>query len=186
MIEIMSQELIEQLLAKEKRHRPLARGGYLFHRGDTVRFIFILDEGEIELVRPQPDGTSVVLHRAAGRMVFAEASLYSDIYHCDAIAVSACRVFALSKPVLLKQLHDDPAFSHLWAAHLAREVQAARFRSEILTRKTVSERLDAWLGLPGNGLPPRGEWKTVAAHIGVSPEALYRELSRRRSGLKTR
>ena len=65
-------------------------------------------------------------------------------------------------------------------------MQAARFRSEILTRKTVSERFDAWLGLPGNGLPPRGEWKTVAAHIGVSPEALYRELSRRRSGLKTR
>jgi hypothetical protein len=29
-------------------------------------------------------------------------------------------------------------------------------------------------------LPPKGEWKSVAEQIGVSPEALYRELSRRR------
>jgi hypothetical protein len=29
-------------------------------------------------------------------------------------------------------------------------------------------------------LPSKGEWKALAEDIGVSPEALYRELSKRR------
>ena len=53
-----------------------------------------------------------------------------------------------------------------------------RLRSEILGMKTVAERLDSWLAF--NPLPPKGQWAATADNIGVSPEALYRELARRR------
>jgi hypothetical protein len=52
-------------------------------------------------------------------------------------------------------------------------------RSEIRTLRTVAERLDAWLGVIGT-LPERGSWTALAAELGVSREALYREMRRRR------
>ncbi len=85
------------------------------------------------------------------------------------------------KAVFLKRLQADDALSDQWAAHLARTVQAARYRSEILARKTVADRLDGWLAWQGDALPAKGQWKSIAAEIGVSPEAFYRELAKRRS-----
>jgi hypothetical protein len=43
----------------------------------------------------------------------------------------------------------------------------------------VAARLDAWLTL--KRLPPKGEWGALADDIGVTREALYRELARRRA-----
>ena len=67
-----------------------------------------------------------------------------------------------------------------FSTHLAREVREARMRAEILSLKRVSERLDAWLIWNDNQLIDKGKWRLIAGEIGVSPEALYRELARRR------
>jgi hypothetical protein len=64
--------------------------------------------------------------------------------------------------------------------HLGREVQKARTRGEILSRRTVREKLDAWLAENGGALPDKGVWRHLADEIAVSPEALYREIARRR------
>ena len=64
---------------------------------------------------------------------------------------------------------------------LARSVQAARVRAEIRSLPRVAERLDAWLA-EGNALPGKGQRQELAAELGVTREALYRELSRRRTG----
>ena len=74
------------------------------------------------------------------------------------------------------QLSLDPADAEAARA----EVQRARAQAETLSLKTVAERVDAWTTL-NNGLPPpKGRWRQVASEIGVTPEALYRELARRR------
>ena len=80
------------------------------------------------------------------------------------------------------RLTADPALAERWAAHLALAVQTARLCAEIRTLRTVAERLDAWLG-EGRSLPAKGAWQDLAAELGVSREALYRELSRRRRDL---
>ena len=41
---------------------------------------------------------------------------------------------------------------------------------------------DRWLFSYGKRMPAKGAWKSLAHQIGVSPEALYRELARRRTG----
>jgi CRP/FNR family transcriptional regulator, dissimilatory nitrate respiration regulator len=61
-------------------------------------------------------------------------------------------------------------------AHLGKEVRSARLRAEILTLKTVAERLDAWLA-DRETLPDKGRWKVAAHEIGTSPEAFYREIA---------
>ncbi|WP_284165867.1 hypothetical protein [Frigidibacter sp. SD6-1] len=58
-------------------------------------------------------------------------------------------------------------------------MQSARFRSGLLALRCVTERLDAWLA-EGHDLPPHGQLQDLAADLGVTREALYRELSRRR------
>lgn len=63
--------------------------------------------------------------------------------------------------------------------NLARTVQAARVRAEIRSLPKVAERLDAWLD-EGHVLPTKGRWQDLAAELGVSREALYRELAQRR------
>ena len=162
------------------RRQKLRQGTYLFHRSDRVAFLFVVEEGMIELMRLQDDGTPIVLQRAAPHSILAEASVYSEAYHCDAVAAAPSVVAALPIYDFRNRLVNDRPFSELWSSRLAQEVQIARYRSEILSRKTVAERLDAWLSLHGDSLPPKGDWKSVAIQIGVSPEALYRELSKRR------
>lgn len=82
-------------------------------------------------------------------------------------------------PRFRERLARDPAAAELWAAHLAHAVQGARLRAELRSLRKVGERLDAWLG-EGRALPEKGGWQGLAAELGVTPEALYRELARRR------
>lgn len=180
MMAIMWSLLIEQLqhlpAAKE---RKLAEGTLLFHQGDKVETLFFVLSGEIRLIRYQADGSSITLQRAKAGNLVAEASLYSSHYHCHALTQQATGVLVLPKSAVLKQLRTDPELALNWASYLAREVQQARFRSELLSLKTVAARLDAWLNWQSADLPAKGEWKTLAEQLGVSPEALYREIARR-------
>jgi CRP-like cAMP-binding protein len=79
-----------------------------------------------------------------------------------------------------RRFRADPEFAEAWAIHLAGEVQTARFRSEVVALRTVASRLDAWLAWRGDLIPPKGVWKQIADQIGVTPEALYREMAKRR------
>ncbi len=181
MIGIMAGNFINQLILRANKQRSVDEGGFLFHQGDTVASFFVVGEGLVELTRHQQDGGSIVLQRASRNTVLAEASTYSSHYHCDAIAKLHSTIYELSKPAFLSHLREDVDFATLWATHLAQEVQSARYRSEILSRNTVSARLNGWLSWHGEELPKKGQWKSIAVQIGVSPEALYRELARRRS-----
>ncbi|MBI1220798.1 MAG: cyclic nucleotide-binding domain-containing protein [Rhodobacteraceae bacterium] len=182
MITIMSGPLFAFLSSLRQRERCLSQGAFLFHQGDAVSKLFIVTEGGVELVRHQEDGSAVILQRAAEGAVVAEASVFSEAYHCDAVASAPARVVSMPMREVRRLFISSPEFAEAWARHLTAEVRRARLRSEILTLRTVSERLNAWLAGQGQELPPKGEWKSVARQIGVSPEALYRELARRRAG----
>jgi CRP/FNR family transcriptional regulator, dissimilatory nitrate respiration regulator len=178
----MSSDMALAMLAgSHQRLRPLGPGEFLFRRGGRVTHFFIVLEGAVELVRLHPNGTSIVLQRATDGSLLAEASIYSGRYHCDAIATAASSIAVLDMQALRERLRTDPGFSEAWTAHLAAEVRNARARGELLSLRTVGARLDAWLALNDGKLPSKGTWKSVAAQIGVSPEAFYREIAKRGS-----
>ncbi|WP_287601619.1 Crp/Fnr family transcriptional regulator [Thiothrix sp.] len=180
MITIMLNTLITQLQTLPSgKERTLPAGAFLFHQGDEVESLFMMLTGEIHLIRHQPDGSSITQQRAHSGTVLAEASLFSRYYHCHAVAEKNTRVYALPKQAVFSRLQTDSDFAQCWMAYLSREVQQARFRSELLSLKTVKARLDAWLYWQGKTLPPKGEWKALAEQLGISPEALYREMARR-------
>ena len=171
--------MLEELFRLPGRERHLAAGEFLFHRGDPVAEMALVVAGEVRLVRHQDGGRPVILQRAAAGAVLAEASLFSETYHCDAIAVIDSHVRLIDRRAMRRRFASDSDFAARWVSHLAGEIKAARTRTEILALRTIGERLDAWLIWHG-GLPEKGNWKQLAEEIGASPEALYRELAKRK------
>lgn len=178
MIPIMQTPI--SLLFQIARDTGLAPGETLFAAGEDVTDVFMVRSGRVHLQRHTTHGAQMVLQNATSGAVVAEASAYSSRYHCDAVAAEESVVASLPKERFLSALADHPELAASWSALLARSVQAARLRAEIRNLPRVSDRLAAWLS-EGNTLPERGRWQDVAAELGVTREALYRELARRRA-----
>lgn len=161
--------------------RELAASEVLFRTGDRVASIFLLRRGGVDLVRHTGHGLRLILHRSGIGQIIAEASAWSETYHCDAVTTEGCAVAVLPRHVFCARLRDTPDLAEVCIRNLAQAVQSARMRAEIRSLPRVADRLDAWLG-EDNHLPGKGQWQEVAAELGVTREALYRELSRRRKG----
>lgn len=158
--------------------RALRKGRFLFHQGDAVQLLFQIIAGEVQLIRRHRQGQKLILQRGVKGNFLAEASLFADNYHCDAIAATHSKLRCYKRKDILVRFESDSDFAKRWANHLANEVRAARFKAEVLSQRTVAQRLDMWL-LQNGELPNKGNWKQLASEIGVSSEALYRELTAR-------
>ncbi|MBT3401383.1 MAG: Crp/Fnr family transcriptional regulator [Rhodospirillaceae bacterium] len=178
---IMSSEIFNLLRSSGGSRRTLNPGAHLFHLGEPVRRLHLVLSGEVHLVRFDETGGSVILQRTRPGDVVAEASLFAKTYHCDAVAKDAATVQSIPRSALRKRLREEPDIAEAFMAHLAHEVQNTRFRAEMLSLRTIEARLGAWESWYGD-IPPKGEWKNLSQQIGVSPEALYRALAKRKSG----
>lgn len=119
------------------------------------------------------------MQSAVSGNVLAEASAYAQTYHCDARAMVASQTGAVDLQEFRAAVDRQPGLAAAWAADLGRAVQQARFRIEVRSLRTVRARLDAWLS-EGHAWPPSGPLQDIAGDIGVTREALYRKLARRR------
>jgi CRP-like cAMP-binding protein len=180
MIAIMFDTLATRLSELAGHAQRLAAGNILFRAGDPVRSLFLVEVGAITLSRPLPHGAPQVLQHARPGAVLAEASIFAECYHCEAAAIENAVVRAVPLAHLKAALLAKPDLANAWIRYLAEEVQRTRGHTELLSLKTVAARLDAWITLADGSLPPRGQGRQLAAEIGVTPEALYRELARRR------
>ena len=86
MIVIMSQELDSLFKGLPGRKCAFDAGSTVFTLGDPVKLVHFVREGAINLERRQEDGAALILQRACPGSILAEASVYSDRYHCDARA----------------------------------------------------------------------------------------------------
>lgn len=137
--------------------------------------MYYVVHGEVILRRLGEDGDSVVLQRTRRGFV-GEASLFSDRYHCDAVAGTDADLRRLPIGPLTAALQQDPAFSLRWIAMLSRETRRLRSHCERLSLKTVEARLIHLILAEGatSGLATPSGLKSVAEEIGVTHEALYR------------
>ncbi|MGE5546509.1 MAG: Crp/Fnr family transcriptional regulator [Solirubrobacterales bacterium] len=160
--------------------RAVKAGQPLFRQGDVTFAIFAVVSGRIRLVRHTVEGAAVVLHVAEAGDTFAEAALFSDVYHCDAVAATDCRVEVVPKPVLLNLFATDPNASTAFMGRLARQVQGLRSRLEIRNIRSAEERVRQYLtllaGVVGTVNFDR-PLKDVATDIGLTHEAFYRALA---------
>jgi len=153
----------------------LARGALLFHAGRRPLHMHHVDEGEVTLQRTGADGALLVLQRVQHGWV-AEASLESERYHCDAVALARSRITRLPRLALREALKADAAFAMRWVSMLNQEVRRLRQQCERLSLNTVQARVMHLVETEGgpDGLPIGAGLKALAREIGVSHEALYR------------
>ncbi len=162
--------------------RDLAAGEPLFYRGDRAAAIYRVESGRLRLLRPAVDGRLGVLHTARAGDLFAEAALFSDAYHYDAVAAVPSRVRLYPKDALLAALRADPALLEAFTAELARRLQALRSRLELRDVPSARERVLQHLALAaaetgGCRIPIEGQLQDIAADLGLTREAFYRTLA---------
>jgi CRP-like cAMP-binding protein len=161
--------------------RSLAAGENLFLRKDRPVGLYLLESGEIRLTRSDPEGREMILFRAQPGDTFAEASLFSETYHCDAAASAPSVVLLLPKAAILEAFASEPDIAQAFMATLARQVMALRTRLENRNLRTARERVLHHLGLRAGDhdrvVRLNGDLKTMAAELGLTHESLYRTLA---------
>jgi len=160
--------------------RDLEKGETLFLQGDRAVAVFSVVRGRLRLVRHAADGASVTLHVARAGETFAEAALFSRVYHCDAVAETAARVLVHPKPAALDVLRRDAKRAKQFMAALAAQVIRLRAQLELRNIRSARERVLQYLALAigpgGRDLVLDRPLKDLAREIGLSHEAFYRVL----------
>jgi CRP/FNR family transcriptional regulator, dissimilatory nitrate respiration regulator len=177
----MSPDALPPVLEAGSGVRGLAPGELLFRQGDPAAAIYKVESGRLRLVRRTIDDHLVILHTARRGEFFAEASLFADAYHCDAVAAAPSRVRIYPKAKVMEALYADPALARDFMARLARQLQELRARMELRNIRSARERVLQYLrlraGTDGRSIAIEGQLQDIAAEIGVTREALYRTLA---------
>ncbi|MEZ5331038.1 MAG: Crp/Fnr family transcriptional regulator [Thermoanaerobaculia bacterium] len=176
-------------LTRTGRRLELRRDEVLFRAGDRARWIYAVETGRIRLERVLSDGYAVTLHTARDGESFAEAALFGECYHCDAVAETASRVVAVDRKEALTALTSDPDAALELARRLAEQVRGLRALLEIRNIRSAEERILRYLRLAPwlDGASGRRPLRAIAAEVGLRDETLYRALARlERRGLVRR
>jgi len=175
-------DILDKLIPGTAETRELNPREFLFRQGDTAEHIFAVDDGHIKLTRYLSNGKSVVMHIARARQTFTEAALFSEVYHCNAIADVKTRVRMYRKKDILDAITRDSSLALEYAASLSREVQRLRMQLELHNIQSARERILQFLLLEAG--PDSLEFeiqdslKNVATNLGLAHETFYRELAR--------
>ena len=157
----------------DRVRRTLEYGEALFFQDSATAGLFYMISGTIDLKRATNTGHSVMIHRARSGDTFAEASLFSDTYHCTATAVCDAIVIECKRAAISRLLNTDIEFACSMASRFATQIQETRHRVELLSIRAANERILAALN---DGLLVE-DITTFAETIGLAPETVYRTLT---------
>ncbi|MER9586176.1 Crp/Fnr family transcriptional regulator [Mesorhizobium sp. M0276] len=161
--------------------RQLEADEVLFRQEDAASAIFEVEHGRLRLIRHTIDSHTITLHTARAGELLAEAALFADAYHCDAVAAVPSRVRVYPKRQLLTAFRSDPVLAEQFMAVLAHQIHALRSRLEERNIRSARERILHHLALAAGGdsrsVQVDGTLMDLATQIGLSHEVLYRTLA---------
>ena len=155
-----------------KRTKCYAQNSFVFKQGTLTSGLMRLKSGVVSVQRVSRDGKVSVMHKVSAGEMFAEASLFTDRYHCDAFCVEACNVEWVDKYQVFSEMNSNPLFSISLMEYMAQRLQGSRELLELRNVPSAEERILAGIRL---GLMT----DTIAAfaeHIGITHAACYRGL----------
>ena len=161
------------------REITVSKGSVLFSTGDAAQGFYAVLYGAVRVYRISPDGKEITLEIASDGGTFAEASLFSDVYHCWAEALKNSRVCLIPKDAFLDVIRSDIQFAAAWIHVLSLEVIRLRQRIEELTLKSPKARIVGYVLLLAEmqstasvTLPVHR--KSIATLLGMTHETFYR------------
>jgi CRP-like cAMP-binding protein len=174
-------DILKNLLPKELitkcDSRTFNKGDHLFNQGKKPNYMYFIVSGEVILTRANQHGEPITLQRCKGGFV-SEASLLTDVYHCDAVATHPGVAITLPIQSLRNALLNSD-FSLKWVQLLSKEIMRLRTQSERLGLKDIKSKLIHLIETDGKAgtLHLQSDLKSMASEIGVTHEALYRALA---------
>ncbi len=147
------------------------KGTVLFREGDPTEGLFLSLTATIRMERIGPDGEPVAIHTVQAQQPFAEASVFADRYHCDAVVYEEGEVIHIPKTIVLAGF-ADPEFSTAYNRIMSRQVQAYRQIVEIMSIRSAVERVYA--GVVAGLLD--ASVMNLSQRIALTHEATYRAL----------
>lgn len=154
-------------------------GEYLFSQNDSTKGIFVINTGRVKLIRDAIDGNPVIIHIAHAQDSLAEASLFSDHYHCHAKSDIQSQIYLYDKEKILDYLSTDTALSLNFIEVLAKQIQKLRLLIELRGIRSPRERFMQYLKITVNSelsLQIDSTYKDLAITLGMTHETLYRVL----------
>ncbi len=148
------------------------KGDVLFRQNQQTSGLYRVVVGCVTLQRTTLGGDALILHRATVGGTFAEASIFSDTYHCDATCTEAGRVVKIAKADVNLMMQSDPVFSAGFTKHLAVQVQQYRAHIELLAIHSAKDRVLAAVQAGYFDATV----KTFASRINLTHETCYRAL----------
>ncbi|WP_299140269.1 Crp/Fnr family transcriptional regulator [uncultured Tateyamaria sp.] len=171
---------LDHMIADPFSHLPktacraidMQKGDVLFRQDQTASGLYRVVSGYVTLQRTGLGGDTLTLHRAVSGGLFAEASIFSENYHCDAICTAAGSVTKIAKADVIATMQSNPAFSEGFTRLLAVQVQQYRAHIELLAIPSAKERILA--AVQAGYLD--ATVTELATRINLSHEACYRAL----------
>jgi CRP/FNR family cyclic AMP-dependent transcriptional regulator len=94
-------------------------GDTIFSQGDPADAVFYVQHGKVKLSVTAENGREAVVAILGERAFFGEGSLLAQpIRFASAAAITNCTLDRIDRATMLRALHDEPAFSQAFTAHL--------------------------------------------------------------------
>jgi len=162
------------------RYKSLDKGETLFHQSDSVEYIYLVRRGKIRLSRCTVDGNAVILQLATAGEMIAEASLFSDQYHCQAtVEDSVAELCCFDRNKLLDALASSSDSAMQLLAIFAKQIRRQRVMLEIRNIRSAKQRIYSFFELEADAqrvVVMRQTYKDMAYQLGLAHETFYRSL----------
>ncbi len=166
-------------LQKIARQILLKRGESLFAPGDAAQGFYAVYDGSVRIYRVSPKGKEITLEIAGPKRTFAEASLFSEAYHCFAKALKDSKLYLIRKVEFLDMVNRDVRFAAEWIRVLSWEVIHLRRRIAELSLKSPKARIASYIVLLAemqntSSITLPVHRKEIATLLGMTHETFYR------------
>jgi CRP/FNR family transcriptional regulator, dissimilatory nitrate respiration regulator len=142
--------------------------------------VFKIVRGRLRMVRHLASGERVTIHTGRAGELFAEGSLFSEVYQCDAIAAEYTRVRACGKAEMLAAIGESPETMLALLEQVTRRLHYARAMHELRNVRSAADRVLQHLHLSASKddtIVFDRPFIEVAEDLGLTHEAYYRALA---------
>ena len=157
----------------------LDKGKHLFNQGEAIERMYFIAGGRVKLLRHTHEGGTVILQAGTTGEMIAEASLFSETYHCSAIIEQSAKIYTLRRDFVLSRILDNPANSHQVLKLFSHQIRDLRGLIEVRNIRSAQARTLTYLRsvAEANGqIVLHTPLRDIANQLGLAHETLYREL----------
>ena len=168
-------------IRKHVSYRNLAKGERVFRRGDTAKYIYILETGRIWQARPTIENKTATLQFARSGDLVGEDALFEEAYSYSAIANVASKVIVYHRSCLPPIIQNYPDLIEDLLERLTQKISRYQTNVELREIRAAHQRVLQYLKYIAPSLKTIHldyPLQDIARQLGFTPATLSRALSK--------